>query len=90
MVLTCIAWPEAEPTRNGGERGPGAEAAFVSARNLLPRHQEPGAPALGAASRVNGIAAVRILARDGRALRGMLTPLLELWRGGPLPRPWTM
>ena len=70
--------------------GPGAEAAFVSARNLLPRHQEPGAPALGAASRVNGIAAVRILARDGRALRGMLAPLLELWRGGPLPRPWTM
>ena len=70
--------------------GPGAEGAMLSARNLLPRSPEPGASALGAASRVNGVAVVRILARDGRALRGILAPLLELWRGGSLPRPWTM
>ncbi|SFI26371.1 urease accessory protein UreD [Albimonas pacifica] len=70
--------------------GPGAEAAVVSARNLLASFPGPGAEALGAASRVNGVATVRILARDGRALRRMLAPLLELWRGGSLPRPWTM
>ncbi|WP_339948516.1 urease accessory protein UreD [uncultured Albimonas sp.] len=70
--------------------GPGAEAACVSARNLLGEFPAAGAPALGAASRVNGITVVRILARDGRALRAMLMPLLELWRGGALPRPWTM
>ncbi|MDF2232729.1 urease accessory protein UreD [Albimonas sp. CAU 1670] len=70
--------------------GPGAEEAFRSARNLLPVPQGAADATLGAVSLVDGIAVARILARDGRALRGLLMPLLELWRGGALPRPWTM
>ena len=86
----------ARPATFGGGRacatavraGPGSEAALGSARNLL--GDLSGEAALGAASRIGGVTLARILARDGQALRAMLVPLLELWRGGPLPRVWTM
>jgi urease accessory protein len=36
----------------------------------------------------NGLAAARLVARDGAALRHDLTCVLSAWNGGPLPRLW--
>lgn len=65
---------------------PGAEARLEAARNLLGRAE--GAEA--AASAFDGMICARIVARDGRALRRALIPLLEGLRGAALPRVWTM
>ncbi|HUG62859.1 MAG TPA: urease accessory protein UreD, partial [Methylomirabilota bacterium] len=42
------------------------------------------------ASAFDGLLAVRLLARDGRALRRGLEPLLECLIAGPLPRVWAL
>ncbi len=66
--------------------GPGAEARLEAARNLLQGREGVEA----AASAFDGMICARIVARDGRALRRALVPLLEGLRGAALPRVWTM
>ncbi|MGF1553676.1 MAG: urease accessory protein UreD [Paracoccaceae bacterium] len=63
---------------------PDAEDRLAAARAALPFDDH----AEGGASAWDGMLAARVLARDGRRLRGVLTALLAAL-GAPLPRVWT-
>ena len=62
--------------------GPDAADRLEAARALL--------PAEGGASVRDGVMAVRMLARDGQALRAALIRFLTGFRAAALPRVWTM
>jgi urease accessory protein len=62
---------------------PEAAARLPLARSLL--------PAAGGASLIeDGLLLVRLLARDGFALRATLLPLLRALAGGPMPKVWSL
>ncbi len=66
---------------------PDAADRLPAARALI--DAMPAGVEAGASAR-DGVLAVRLLARDGRALRAALTGFLTAFRGTPLPRVWTI
>ncbi len=68
--------------------GADAEGLVDPAREALDRVR--GDDLDGGASAFEGLLVVRLLARDGRALRRGLEPLLACLTGRPLPRVWSL
>lgn len=84
----------ARMARAGAGQGAGAMASLFLAAPDAARHLEALRailPALGAASApCDDLLVVRLLARDGRALRHTLLPLMSVLAQGPLPRSWSL
>lgn len=69
--------------------GPEAEGRLAGVRDLLSARLAGGG-AEGGASAFDGLLSIRLMAQDGRALRDILEPLIELLTGEALPRAWSV
>jgi urease accessory protein len=67
---------------------PGAAKALDEARAIVESSMAQGSGLDGGASAFDGLLVLRLAAPSGLALRRVVTPLIDLLRGGPPPRVW--